>query len=116
MAQVQIISGVERRRRWSEEQKRQIVRAAFAPDTTVSEVARQADLHNSVIYKWRRELQSATAPAGFAEVTVLNDGPRPAGANSDAIDITLGTGAHVRIPCTISADLATAVVKALVRR
>ncbi|MBK8906747.1 MAG: transposase [Rhodospirillales bacterium] len=31
MARVEVLSGPERRRRWSEEQKRAIVAAAFAP-------------------------------------------------------------------------------------
>jgi len=35
MAQMQIITGVERRRRWREEEKRRIVEAAFAPATPV---------------------------------------------------------------------------------
>ncbi|MTJ82840.1 MAG: transposase [Telmatospirillum sp.] len=31
MAQVHVITGVERRRRWSDDQKRAIVAAAFSP-------------------------------------------------------------------------------------
>jgi transposase len=44
MAQVQLISSPERRRRWSAEQKRAIVEAAFAPEAVVSDVARRADV------------------------------------------------------------------------
>jgi Transposase len=39
-----LISGPERRRRWSEKQKRALVAAAFAPGAIVSEVARRADV------------------------------------------------------------------------
>jgi transposase len=42
MARVEVISGIERRRRWSEEQKRAIVAESFAPGAVVSEVARRA--------------------------------------------------------------------------
>ena len=113
MAQMQVISGVERRRRWSEDQKRQIVEAAFAPGSTVSEVARRADLHNGVIYKWRQELQRADS--GFAQV-VVKAGEASACNRADVIEVALGNGAHIRIPSSTPADLAASVVKALVRR
>lgn len=38
MAQVHVITGVERRRRWSPDQKRTLVAAAFAPGAVVAEV------------------------------------------------------------------------------
>jgi hypothetical protein len=41
MARFQLLSGPERRRRWSEEQKRALVAAAFALGAIVSEVARR---------------------------------------------------------------------------
>jgi transposase len=44
MAKYQLLSGPERRRRWSEEQKRALVAAAFAPGAVVAEVARRADV------------------------------------------------------------------------
>ena len=65
MARFQLISGPERRRRWSEEQKRALVAAAFAPGAIVAEVARRADVCAGQIYRWRRELRGAGA--GFAE-------------------------------------------------
>ena len=39
MARVQVFTGVERRRRWSAEQKRAIVLAAFSPGAVVTDVA-----------------------------------------------------------------------------
>jgi len=41
MARFEVISGPERRRRWSEDQKRALVAAAFAPGAVVAEVARR---------------------------------------------------------------------------
>ena len=123
MSQVHIITGSERRRRWSDEQKRAIVAAAFAPGAVVAEVARRADLCTSLIYRWRREF--ADAPAGFAEVIVapvdsddgdgrgdLHRGP----AALPAIEVAVGGSSRVRIPASIPADLAAAVIKALVGR
>ena len=41
MSRVEVLSGPERRRRWSAEQKRSIVAEAFAPGASVCEVARR---------------------------------------------------------------------------
>jgi transposase len=113
MALVQVISGIERRRRWSEDQKREIIEAAFAPGSSVSEVARREDIHNTLIYKWRRELRRATD--GFTKVVVKAD--EAAVCNrQDVIEVALSNGTQLRIPATIPADLAGAVIKALVRR
>jgi transposase len=37
MARVEVITGPERRRRWSDEQKRAIVEASLEPDAVVAE-------------------------------------------------------------------------------
>jgi transposase len=111
MGQVQVITGVERRRRWSVEQKRTIVMAAFAPGAVVTDVARRADVCGSQIYRWRREL--AAEQAGFAEVVVLPDRATPA---PSVIEVELGDRARLRIPISAPPDLAAAVLAALVRR
>ena len=56
MAQVHVITGPTRRRAWSDEQKRALVAAAFAPGAVVSAVARRADICAGQLYRWRREL------------------------------------------------------------
>ena len=134
MSQVHIITGPERRRRWSEEQKRAIVAAAFAPGAVVSEVARRADICSSLIYRWRRQFGSA--PGGFAEVMVAPVGHgggelrcrsaaspvetgRPALAaapGAPSIEVAFTGRSHVRIPASIPLDLAAAVIKALIGR
>ena len=68
MASMQIITGPERRRAWSEEQKRAIVSAAFAPGAIVADVARRVDVCAGQIYRWRRELRSTGG--GFSEVVI----------------------------------------------
>ncbi len=142
MAQVHILAGPERRRRFSLEQKRAIVAAAFAPGAVVSDVARRADVCPSLIYRWRREIGR---PDGFAEVVVAplvdarrghcrDDGgderrgvpPIPAAeagrfgaAGSSvlpAIEIEFCGASRVRIPASVPADLAAAVIAALRRR
>ena len=44
MARVEVITGPERRRRWTEDQKRAIVAASLAPGAVVNEVARRAEV------------------------------------------------------------------------
>jgi len=80
MAAITVFSGVERRRRWSDDQKNAFVASAFAPGAVVSEVARQADLSPGQIYRWRAELtgrQTGNSPS-FLEVMVTP--PDPVGA------------------------------------
>ena len=72
MGQITVFSGAERRRRWSLDQKRALVAAAFAPGAIVSEVARAADIGANQIYRWRRDLAFEHA-AGFAAVMVSAD-------------------------------------------
>ena len=115
MVRVKVLSGPERRRRWSVEQKQAIVAAAFKPGAVVRDVARRADVTPSLIYRWRRDLR-ATAN-GFAQVLVAPAGdgvtaPPPL----PAIEIELAGNARVRIPASVSPVLAAAVVEALARR
>ena len=112
MARFEVITGPERRRRWSEDQKRAIV----APGAVVSDVARRADISAGQIYRWRQELRGA---AGFAQVLIAP--AESAAANGVApcpepvIEVEVGK-ARVRIPSSIPAALAAAVIKALSRR
>jgi len=114
MSQIQVITGVDRRRRWSDEQKQAIIAAAFAPGAVVSAVARQVDVNSGQIYRWRRELRAGSP--GFAEV-VVSPGSVPLDRSATSvIDVELDGGARVRLPASISPELATAVLAALVRR
>jgi transposase len=53
----EILSGVERRRRWSDAEKLRIVMDAAADGALVSDVARRHDITRQHIYQWRRELR-----------------------------------------------------------
>ena len=121
MARVEVITGIERRRRWSEEQKRAIVAESFAPGAVVSEVARRADVSPGQIYRWRQEVRAAVA--GFAPLLIAapDSSVAPGGDSSrscvePAIEVEFAGKVVVRIPGSISTELAAAVVKALSRR
>ena len=110
MGQVTVISGVERRRRWSFGQKQAFVAAAFGPGASVTEVARAADLGTGQIYRWRRQLAGPTSAQGFASVVVSPEPSSPAG--TAAMIIELG-GAVVRVSASAPAALVTAALQAL---
>ena len=131
MPRVEVITGPERRRRWSEDQKRVIVAASLAPGAVVAEVARRAEISAGQIYRWRQEM-GATAAAGFTPVLITSaENPaapaenRPASGTEPVIEVefagkSLPSGCdprvRVRIPASVPAGLAAAVVKALSRR
>jgi transposase len=99
MAQVHVLTGPERRR-FSLEQKRAMVAAAFAPGAVVADVARRADVCSSLIYRWRREL--GVASHGFAEVILA-----PGVAGGDGADDAEGLAAlPSAVACFYAAPLA----------
>jgi transposase len=54
--QVEVITSVQRRRRWSRTEKERIVAAALEPGAVASEVARAAGIHTSQLFRWRQQL------------------------------------------------------------
>jgi hypothetical protein len=68
MTQLTVLTGPERRRRWSEGDRIRILSAAFAPGAVVTDVARQYDVSTALIYKWRQDARGACRePAVFEE-------------------------------------------------
>ena len=69
--QVEVITSVQRRRRWSRVEKERIVAAALEPGAVASEVAREAGIHTSQLFRWRQQLCKRTlAPVAFNPVAV----------------------------------------------
>ena len=109
-AQVEVITSVQRRRRWSLAEKERIVAAAIAPGAVASEVARAAGIHVSQLFRWRQELcgRRRAAP-GFSAVAVMAE-TGAATMPSTAIEIEFATGARMRITGAVDpATLTTAI-------
>ncbi|MCD2175123.1 IS66-like element accessory protein TnpA [Rhizobium sp. C4] len=75
MAKVEILTGGERQRRWSTQQKLSILQEAFGSDAGVSVVARRHDVLPQQIYGWRKkfappELAAPQTPS-FVPVSVV---------------------------------------------
>src|SRR5271165_7479346 len=63
---VTILSGSERRRRWTTAEKLRIVQESQAPDAMVSEIARRHDVHPNQLHLWRRQASQPSSSAGAA--------------------------------------------------
>jgi len=121
MARVEVITGPERRRRWTDEQKQAIVAETLEPGAVVAEVARRAEVGPGQIYRWRQELRGRSD--GFAQVMIAAPGNADPQAGDDpgccaapVIEVDFACKARLRIPASTPAALAVAVVKALARR
>jgi len=53
---VELITRGERRRRWSVEQKREIVAESLGSDTTPTQVARKHAISSGLLYTWRQQI------------------------------------------------------------
>ena len=116
MAQVTVMTGPQRRRRWSDAERVEILEAVFSPGAVVADVARQFDVATSLIYKWRREHAAQSEPA-FLPAMIMGPpgGTEPSGGNGGAIVVHLADGGRVVICAGATAALVTATLKALRR-
>jgi transposase len=108
-----VLSGPERRRRWTMAEKARIVKESFAPEANVAEVARRHDVHPNLLHAWRQLARAGTsaggpdtgtAPvgSGFSPVVIASDASRTvrrdAGAGGAEIEVMLRNGRRLRVP------------------
>ena len=124
MGQVTVFSGPERRRRWTDEERLQIVAEAFAPGARVADVCRRHDVSSGLIYTWRRKLldagaaQEAEVPEAlpapvFAEAVIDGDAVPVSAAEHPAMIIDLPRGKRLSVFAAASPALVAAALKAL---
>ncbi len=121
MGQMAVFSGPERRRRWSDQERLEILTEAFSPGACVARVAQQHDVSTSLVYTWRRKLREAgvgSAPVGlpdpgFAEATVVEGTGLALSGTCPAIVIELARGKRISIFAAASPALIAAALKAL---
>src|SRR5690349_1721723 len=77
---IEVITGVGRRRRWTDEEKAWIVAESLDPAATVSAVARRYGLHPSQLFVWRQQFAAPAAreAPGFVPVVVAEEAATPA--------------------------------------
>jgi transposase len=112
---LEIITGRERRRRWSTEEKLRIVEESTEPGAVMRAVAARNGVCESLLYAWRRQkrdgiLRESGTPA-FVPVRVFEPPMTPMSSTSgseraqssrsetrsDLIEIELGDGRQVRV-------------------
>jgi transposase len=107
---IEVITRTERRRRWSSADKVRLVMATREPGATVSSVAREHGVSESLLYSWRGRLARTTAvgadlatSSGFAPVCVVDGRPAPVmvagdgGVVAATIEIELPNGCRLRV-------------------
>jgi transposase len=132
MARVEIVTGRERRRRWSEQDKLQILKEAATSGLSVADVARRHDVVPQQIYIWRRQLLAKVkadagvhgAPPLFLPVAVIGEAEAPDAPQGERIaDKPRGPArqARIEIRCKggpalkVEANLDPSVLRALIR-
>jgi transposase len=133
LRRIEVITGAERRRKWSAEEKAAIVAESLAEGAVVSEVARRHGLSPQQLFGWRARLRAAvkgSAPSSdatpsFVPAVVEHEPSSPAapalpaavmamgaGVAPASIEIALG-GVIVRVRGEADPRALTAVLKAL---
>jgi transposase len=110
---IEVITGVGRRRRWTDEEKAWIVAESLDPASTVSAVARRYGLHPSQLFVWRQRLAAPAAreaPA-FVPVLLAEDSAAPTEPGG-RMEIALGP-AVVRVGADVDAAALRRVLEAV---
>jgi transposase len=112
---IEVITSIQRRRRWSRAEKEKLVAASLEANASVSMLAREAGIHPSQLYGWRRQLLIGRQ-VSFAPVRIA---PEPASADlpgAGMIAIEFANGARMRITGAIDPATLTAAITALADR
>jgi|SRR5271157_155263 len=127
---VTVLSGPERRRRWTTAEKLRIIEETWAPEAVVNEVARRHDIHPHQLHAWRQQarrglLAPAVAPATagqsgseFVPVAVTGGGvrrsaPTDVAVSSLPIELVLRNGRVLRLAESVPPARAAVLADAL---
>src|SRR5689334_23964832 len=111
---IEVITGVGRRRRWTDEEKAWIVAESLDPASSVSAVARRYGLHPSQLFVWRQLLAAAAArdAPGFVPVVVAEDAAATSPELAGRMEIAIGP-AVVRVGADVDAAALRRVLEAV---
>ena len=115
------ILGVERRRRWSDQDKLAIVQSVGVCGATATQVAQRHDLRRQQIYAWRSDLkrrgllsQDAGAlflPVEFSQVVPGRAEASPRDAGSARIEVVLRNGRSLRVDAHVDTAALTQLIQ-----
>ena len=127
---MEIITGVERRRRWRLEDKLRMLAELDTPGVSVAAVARRHEVSRGLLHNWRRQFRKGglTEPAQlqFVPLEIVEEaasepsptppssgrGPKRAGM----MEIELGGGRCIRVDRDVDGDALRRVIEALAPR
>ena len=131
---VEVLDGLERRRRWSQDDKARIVEETLVPGAKVTDVARRNGVAASVVFTWRRQartgekvgpcftpvqITAAVEPSAEDAKPLSKDDrrlrPVPAARNG-LIEIDLGNRRRVLVDAQVDAAALARVLDVLERR
>ena len=128
----EVITTVQRRRRWSTEEKIAILDAAFRRGGSVAAAADRFEVSRALIYLWRKQVRSGAMPgvtlneggaAAFVPVALLDDAPGAVARRAERphqerrragmVEVRLLNGRIVKAEESIAPDVLAAIVTAL---
>ena len=129
---VEVLGGLERRRRWSQDDKARIVEETLTPGVKVTEVARRNGVAASLVFTWRRQARtSEQIVPSFAPVQIAateaeetpkllsagdSRGRSVAAARIGLIEIDLGNRRRIRVDAHVDPEALARVLEVLERR
>ena len=131
---VEVLGGLERRRRWSPDDKARIVEETLAPGAKVTEVARRNGVAASLVFTWRRQARTAErlgpcfAPVRIAAAVERGEENSKSPSEDDKrirqspaarnglIEIDLGNRRRIRVDAQVDPEALERVLDVLERR
>ena len=135
MSDVEILARVERRRKWSIEEKAALIAEVEAEGGKVKRVAQRHRISESLLYNWRAAWKAAAAAAGssaameFVPLGVVGEAetaaaallpppepplsPQRAEARVGAIDIALPDGSRISVDAFVNEQALSRVLRAM---
>src|SRR4051794_2718642 len=118
---MEIITGVERRRRWRLEDKLRMLAELDEPGTSVAAVARRHEISRGLLHHWRRQFRKGAlielpqlqfVPLEIVEESAPEPSPTPPSSvkagrgpkRAGMMEIELGGGRRVRVDCDVDGD------------
>jgi transposase len=126
IGRIEVVTRSEKRRRWSDADKRKILQETLEPGATVMAVAKRYGVGTGQIYTWRR-LALVGAVTGFVPVTIEAEAGADAAAalrpavpaaspRAGLIEIELPGGARLRVDEQVNSAALRRVLAALESR
>jgi transposase-like protein len=129
---MEIITGVERRRRWRLEDKLRMLAELDEPGMSVAAVARRHEVSRGLLHHWRRQFRKGAltelpqlhfVPLEIVEAVTPEPPPGPMSAKAGRslkrggmMEIELGDGRRVRVDRDVDGDALRRVIEALAPR